>query len=330
MTAELPGALVISLDFELHWGVRDKVAPDGAYRANLLGARRAIPRILALFEEYGVAATWATVGLLFARTRAEAAAHFPERAPGYRDPRLSPYGEAIGEDEANDPLHFGASLLDGISRVGRQEIATHTFSHYYCLEEGQSREDFAADLRSARAIAAARGIDLRSIVFPRNQHNPAYDDLLRDAGIVCYRGNQPAPPYRAVREADLTTGMRAVRLADSYLPIHGRHTTAWEEVRQPSGLANVPASLFLRPFHPRLAALEPLRLARIGGTLDAAARRRRIAHLWWHPHNFGAHLTENLAFLRAVLERFARLRDRYGMRSMTMHEVAELSPGSPR
>src|SRR5262245_13071649 len=58
------GALVISLDFELHWGVRDKRPVDGSYRENLLGAREAIPRMLDLFEEFGIAATWATVGFL--------------------------------------------------------------------------------------------------------------------------------------------------------------------------------------------------------------------------------------------------------------------------
>ena len=31
------GALVVSLDFELHWGVRDHVSPSDPYVANLLG-----------------------------------------------------------------------------------------------------------------------------------------------------------------------------------------------------------------------------------------------------------------------------------------------------
>ena len=33
-----PGSFVISLDFELYWGVRDTVDLD-SYRASLLGAR---------------------------------------------------------------------------------------------------------------------------------------------------------------------------------------------------------------------------------------------------------------------------------------------------
>jgi hypothetical protein len=79
------GALVISLDFELHWGVRDKSAPDGPYRENLLGARKAIPRILDLFEEFDVAATWATVGFLFAESRREREEFSPVVRPQYTD-----------------------------------------------------------------------------------------------------------------------------------------------------------------------------------------------------------------------------------------------------
>lgn len=44
--------------------MRDKTSLE-AYKANLLGARHIIPRLLELFAHYGVRATWATVGFLF-------------------------------------------------------------------------------------------------------------------------------------------------------------------------------------------------------------------------------------------------------------------------
>ena len=40
--------------------------------------------------------------------------------------------------------------------------------------------------------------------------------------------------------------------------------------------------------------------------MERAARSREIVHLYWHPHNFGVHLDENMSFLRAILETFAR------------------------
>ncbi|MGH3429822.1 MAG: polysaccharide deacetylase family protein, partial [Candidatus Dormibacteraceae bacterium] len=101
-----PPALVISLDFELHWGVRDQVRPDGSYRAHLLGSRTVVPQLLDLFSEYGVAATWGSVGFLFAATRQELSTFSPKIRPAYANGRLDPYRESVGADEVSDPLHY--------------------------------------------------------------------------------------------------------------------------------------------------------------------------------------------------------------------------------
>lgn len=317
------GALVISLDFELHWGVRDHAPVDGPYRANLLGERGAVPALLALFREYDVAATWATVGFLFARSRDELERCSPAVRPAYDNRVLDPYREPLGEGEADDPLHFASSLVDMLAGAPGQEVATHTFSHYYCLEPGQGREAFAADLASAARIAADRGMVLRSIVFPRNQHNPAYDDLLRDAGITCFRGPQAGWMYRPA-EALGTRRVRAGRMADTYVPLV-RETLPWAGIARPDGLCNVAASRFLRPYTPRLRGLDGVRLRRVLGGVRRAAERGEIFHLWWHPHNFGTHLDENLGFLRRVLDGFAELRRTYGMQSLTMAQTAAVS-----
>ena len=66
------GALVISLDFELYWGVRDKRSL-AQYGRNILGGRKAIPRMLDLFAERDVGATWATVGFVFCGSKDEVA-----------------------------------------------------------------------------------------------------------------------------------------------------------------------------------------------------------------------------------------------------------------
>lgn len=325
------GAFVISLDFELLWGVRDQYLPDGgAYRANLLGGRAAIPRMLDLFEEFGVAATWATVGFLFARSRQELLRFQPAILPAYADPRLSPFRDPLGAGEGDDPLHFAPSLIEAIRRRPNQEIATHTFSHFYCLEPGSSRAAFKADLDSAVAIAADQGIRLRSIVFPRNQFNPDYADLLVEAGVTCYRGNERHPIYRAASVAEFNQAhRRGARLLDAYLGFSGPNVTSWPDVRQTNGLCDVPASGFLRPYSPRLRRLDVLRLHRIARGIQRAASAPGIFHLWWHPHNMGVHVDDNLRFLRSVLEAFARCRELYGMRSLSMAEVADIARPMP-
>jgi peptidoglycan/xylan/chitin deacetylase (PgdA/CDA1 family) len=319
------GALVISLDFELHWGVRDKCGPDGPYRQNLIGARQAIPQILDLFEAFDVAATWATVGFLFAHSRREREEFSPLVRPKYVDQRLNAYAEPIGESERDDPLHFAPSLIQEIAQRPRQEIATHTFSHYYCQEPGETREAFAADLASSMAIGRHHGFDVRSIVFPRNQFRPGYEDVLKQAGIVCYRGNEPNWMYQPRPRSRETLAVRAPRLLDGYVPLSGPKFVRWDEVLQANGLCDVRSSMFLRPYSASRRNFESLRLHRVAGGLRAAAENRSIFHLWWHPHNFGTHTQENLDFLRKVLGVYASCRDEHGMRSLSMAGVANIA-----
>lgn len=320
-----PGALVVSLDFELHWGVRDWAAADGPYLGNLLGARAVIPRILDLFEEYDVAATWATVGFLFASSRSEIERFSPRLRPRYARAELSPYGERIGDTEEADPLHLAGSLVDRIVVTPRQEVASHTFSHYYCLEVGADAESFRSDLESALAIARHKGVELTTLVFPGNQFNPDFLGVVSELGFRCYRGDQRSWIYRPRQRGAQPLWLRVARLADSYVNLIGHSVVGWDEVIDSNGLANVPAGRFLRPYAPALARLEPLRRRRIERQMEEAARSRRIFHIWWHPHNFGRDQEENLSMLRAILSKFATLRDRYGMQSLTMCDVAELA-----
>jgi peptidoglycan/xylan/chitin deacetylase (PgdA/CDA1 family) len=314
------GAFVISLDFELLWGVRDR-RTVAQYGAHILGVRQVVPRLLDLFEAHAVRCTWATVGFLFFEDRDELLAHLPDLRPNYRDPRLSPYPdiEKIGPNERKDPYHFGLSMLRQVMAAPGQEVATHTFSHYYCLESGQTIEAFRADLEAARRAAARLGVTLKSLVFPRNQFNDAYLDVCREAGLTCFRGNPDSWLYRAA-----TTGesplKRASRLADSYVSLSGDNAATPTIER--AGLINIPASFFLRPFSSSLRRLEGLRIRRITQAMEAAARDRAVFHLWWHPHNFGADQNENFLVLGRILATFARLRDRFGWRSATMRDVA--------
>lgn len=316
------GVFVISLDFELKWGVRHRPV-HRAYHANLYGARESIPRILATFGEFDVAATWATVGFLFARSRQERERYAPRIKPTYSDPRLSAYNELTGSNEFDDPLHYAPSLIETIQATPRQEIATHTFSHYFTRERGQYSDAFRADLQAAQAIAATYGLHLTSIVFPRNQRNPDYDRVLLDCGITAYRGNPSSRMWRFADSEDADRPVKRVtRLLDAYLTIDGHNTQSWQSVAQPNGLCDVRASTFLRPYDPRFAALEPLRLRRVVQSMQRAAEHNELFHLWWHPHNFGRHIDENLAMLRSILKAYARCRERWGMESLTMANVA--------
>ena len=72
------GKFVISLDFELFWGVRD-VRTIRKYGNNILGVYTVIPELLKLFEKYGINATFSVIGLLFFENKQALLAGLPEK-----------------------------------------------------------------------------------------------------------------------------------------------------------------------------------------------------------------------------------------------------------
>jgi peptidoglycan/xylan/chitin deacetylase (PgdA/CDA1 family) len=311
-------SLVISLDFELFWGVAESRTLAN-YRNNVEGEWIAIPQILSLFRQYDIHATWATVGMLMCKDYAQWRAIRPSVMPGYVRNQVSTYDrEADARDHPN--LFFARPLVKQIQETPGQEIGSHSYSHFYCAEEGATPEQFAADLACGREIAHELGIELRSFVFPRNQVREGFLSQLPKAGMRAYRGTPQHWVYRHGHFVPAGLFGRAIRMADTWLPIAGAHVS---KVESNDGLANVPGGLFLRPWSRRSAALEPLRLKRITRCMSVAAATNSLCHIWWHPHNFGVNLAKNIEVLESVLMHFVHLRDRFGMRSQTMFEAAQ-------
>jgi peptidoglycan/xylan/chitin deacetylase (PgdA/CDA1 family) len=317
----VPGTFTISLDFELFWGVHDKRTLE-EYGRNVLGARDAIPRMLELFERYGIHCTWATVGFLFFDDKEELLQYPPQERPRYANPALSPYPliARIGPTERQDPYHFGLSLVRRIKDCPHQEIGTHTFSHYYCLEDGQTPETFRADLEAARRSAARLGMTLRSLVFPRNQFSAGYLGICREAGIDAVRGNQRLWLFRSKGEAGELLIKKIGRRLDHYLPLSGHNGVIPES--DSHGIVNIRSSRFLLAVPKRSRMFGPLCQRRITASMTNAATTGRIFHLWWHPHNFGSHIDDNMAILRQLLDHYRALAEEHGMVSRNMREVA--------
>ena len=319
----MPGTLIVSLDFELFWGMLD-VCPLEEYQAHVLGGRKAIPELLALFEKYGIHATWAAVGFLFAESKEELAAFLPEKKPTYTNPKLDPYGmlDRIGDDETEAPCFFAPSLLRQIAQAPGQEIGSHTFSHYYCREKGQTPEQFAQDMEAAKAIAEAHGYNLTSVILPRNQCEPEYTRILRRAGFTAYRDEENDWIHEKIR---LRPVLRALRLADVYLPLTGQ---GGYTPKNEGGIWNLTGSRMFKPIFPQLAFLEAVKLRRIKRQMLHAAKNGLTFHLWWHPHNLGVRTREHLEQLEEIFRYYARMQETYGMRSQNMAEAArELSRG---
>ncbi len=103
------------------------------------------------------------------------------------------------------------------------EIGTHTFSHYYCLEEGQNIDSFRDDIKAAKKIAKKYNVELTSLVFPRNQFNEEYLRVCSELGIICIRGNETSWLYKARTEKRENLLRRALRLMDAYVNLTGHN-----------------------------------------------------------------------------------------------------------
>src|SRR6185312_13154191 len=150
---------------------------------------------------------------------------FRRRSPNTATATFPPYGEmhTVGASEAEDHYHFGLSLIRQVAACPKQEIGTHTFSHYYCLEDGATADSFRADLAAAKAEADRFGVKLQSIVFPRNQYNRALLPVCREFGLTAFRGNERIWYHRPSPVSEHTLVMRGFRFADRYLPVGGAH-----------------------------------------------------------------------------------------------------------
>lgn len=319
------GQFVISLDFELFWGVRDK-RKIADYGPSLVQVHEVVPATLELFREYGVKATFATVGLLFAKDKEEMVAYCPATKPRYVDTNLSPYTDnfvQVRHHVDEDPYHFALPLIELIrDAYPEQEIGTHTFSHYYCQEQGQTLEEFRADMEAAIAIARSKGIGLSSLVFPRNQYNPDYLQVCKELGIKTYRGNENAWFHTPESNEGTSLKKKVARTLDCYVNISGHHSYDLASL-QGEKPYNIPSSRFLRPYMKKGGApLEYLKLRRIKASMTHAAKNNLLYHLWWHPHNFGQHTGRNMDTLKAILEHYRELNSRYAFTSTTMEECA--------
>lgn len=313
------GKFVISLDFELHWGAAEKW--DLNVKKDYFDAtRKSIPEVLSLFKKYNIRATWATVGFLFAKNKQQLLDFLPKDRPSYTNQNLSYYNlidnNEVGEDENDDPYHYASSLIAKVLETPGQELATHTFAHYYCNEAGQNKTQFEADIKAAQAIAKENfNIELQSLVFPRNQFNETYIEIAYQNGIKVARSNPDVWFWKT--QSKLAPIARAF---DTLLPI-SKTLTFKENALKKDKMLLLPASRFFRPYTDKEKLIRGLKLQRIKNEMFYAAKNDSVYHLWWHPHNFGDHVTENLQDLEEILKWYQKLHVDFGFSSKTMIEM---------
>ncbi|MES1224382.1 MAG: polysaccharide deacetylase family protein [Bacteroidota bacterium] len=317
------GIFVISLDFELHWGRFDKMQLNASAQKYFFNTRNVIPQKLKLFSENEIHVTWAAVGMLFRKNKKEWEEGKPNLLPTFKDENLSAYKwvDKNGFYNDEDPFHFAPSLVDLIKSSPYQEIGTHTYAHYYCLAEGQTAEQFRADMQTAKQAAKEKNIELRSLVFPRNQFNEKYLSICKEEGIYCVRSNPDAWYWNPSDKSALSK--KIFRTGDAYINIPPTKVVSSKSlIKNISSPVLLPASRLYRSWQPKYPILNKLKLQRILHEMTNAAKQKAYYHLWWHPHNFGNYPEECLQELKQIIEHYHYLHDKYAFKSLSMYETA--------
>lgn len=303
--AESRGAVVISIDFEMRWGMHHVLGQDpDAYRESLRRAPLVVDGLLREFAARGIRATWATVGAIACDgwdeywDRAPATPRYHDRslAVTKRSERLDPRGE----------LHFSRRTVEAIAGTAGQDLGCHTFSHALCRRRGATCQDLRADLAACAAIWRDKlGAAPTSFVFPCNE--VCHVDELVAAGYRVARA-----PSSDLRSSPTRLGRISRLLADSRPPADQPPPTGATGLRWTAG------SAFVRFNLPPLAWDVHAGLLRLG---LRRLRPGRLVHLWWHPHNLGHDPERCLSRLRPLLDDISAGLQEGRLRSLNMSDL---------
>ncbi len=295
---ELPsGIFTISLDFELIWGTLDKPKHRRFRRLCAIEREEVIDRLLALFTEYRISATWCTVGHLFLDQ-----SHVTDaRATG-----------------ADGPIFYGRDLIEKIRECSvPQEIGSHTFSHAIFDDPLCTRSVANRELSNSTRIALEMGVGMTSFAFPRNR--VAHLDLLPRHGFNVFRGQdtswyEQTSERRWFHRAGHLIDILCATCPTPSLPV-------WHN----EGIWELPGSMLFTPSH-GLRCLVPARtrVNRARKGLLAAAESKKIFHLWFHPTDLVVRKDAMLEGLRQILESACQLRDAGRLEILPLCAIAEL------
>jgi peptidoglycan/xylan/chitin deacetylase (PgdA/CDA1 family) len=300
------GVFTISLDFELIWGTLDLFGAEKFRAACEIERAVIIDRLLDLFVEYDIPATWCILGHLFLdHCESEQGIKHPEIVrPAHAWFKQDWFEHDPSGDEDSSPLFFGRSLVEKIqSCTVKQEIGCHSFSHVIFGDAGCSVETAESELAASVEAAKSLGIEMRSFAFPRNE--VGHLAALRKYGFTFYRGPEP----NWYEQAGLTGVLK--RLAHLLEVLISAEPPVVLPEQTCEGLWNIPGSMIYFPMHGlRRHIPTSFRVRRAIKGLDAAAHQNRIFHLWFHPTNMADRTDTMFDGLRRILEYACSLRAR--------------------
>jgi len=259
-----------------------------AYAAShVMQANDCARTLCALHERLGLCATWAVVGAAIDQSipvRDRFASVVDEAEERIR---FNSYLISVGDCEGL--FDIPVDILESIQKSDVLEFGCHTYAHRYV--DRIREEVLAKDLARFNEVCK---LACRSIVFPRNVVDHAALVAAKDAGFQVVRINPRKALYMAVKGTGLKSLIiRILRYADAFLPIQ-EMLPSKPSTNHLKGLYITEGQYFFRP-DCGFPLLDVIHRVRLMFGLWACRKRKIDAHLWTHPHNFGANPIRSLS-----------------------------------
>jgi len=304
------GKFVISLDTEIAWGWMSFLEQRNSYYPLFEKTQETIVRLLDVFDQYDVAATWAIVGRLLEakEDRNEYFKHNLEKLFGTVN------NETLFEQLPEHYLSF-PNLIDLIKKSkANHEVASHTYNHLY-TQNLQNKDSYLLtdDIQAMEKLFVEQGLHVESLVFPKNQ--VGFLDLIGQSGIKIYRS-----PDEYWYSKYANKWVKIFRQIDNLFPI----TPSVFDVEQDKfGTKFIKGSYLFKQHHTGLKKLVPLWVIKrkaIKG-IKRAIREKKIFHLWFHPFNFAYKTDGHLEVFAEVLKFARKMEDKGDLKICTMRDL---------
>lgn len=291
---------MISVDVALDASVRGR---ESSTAPRIDFVKRGCDRLVRLFDEFDVPATWAIAGDLFGNGA---------RPPPAPDARRSD----AGSTPTSRDLRFGDDAVRAIRGSGPDhELACHPYAPAAFDGLDVTRERARRSVAAGKEAARTHGVRPASFTFPGNR--VGHCEVLAESGFCCYRA--PLPRSRVGTTTRSLLALVRAALSDGTPPVV-------DPVVDEYGLVAVPTSLPLFEFGGVGGALaEPvvgdLTVDRARRGIDAAARSDGVFHVWIRAVDLAD--DRNVDRLRTVLAHLRARRDDATLTVGTMHDIAE-------
>lgn len=284
------GYMVISLDTELIWGSFDFFGPN--YQKTVFQkTREVINRLLVLFEQYEISATWGIVGHLFLdKCSIEGGKKHPDIIrPSHNWFKYDWFHFDPCSDLHSTPIWYGKDIVEKIKCCKvKQDIGSHSFSHVIFGDVGCSEQTAASELRKCVELAEKEGIKLKSFIFPRN--SIGHLNVLKEYDFCCYRGLQ------SLKYSSTGLFFRFLTLLRKMLAKTPPVSLPEEKL---AGFFNIPASMHWGEKSRFIPNSYRVRVAEKG--IKSAIKKKGLFHLWFHPFEFATNTEEEFYQLEKVI-----------------------------